>query len=284
MSGNLRGICWMLLSTVGFSCSHALVRELSGELHSFQVVFFRGLVGVLVVLPWLYRDGLAFLHTHRLPLHLLRTSLTVTSVSCFYYALSVIPLAKATAIGFMAPILCTALVVLVLKERSHAAHWWAMLLGASGILLIVRPGLIGIDLGTGLMILSTALYACNLLVIKILSRTESSVAITGYAVILLVPVSLPFAGPVWVWPSADQYLVLLVMGLTNGVSLLCFTQSLKEAQTSVVMPLDFLRMIWMTLIGYLWFAEVPDSWTWIGGMLVFGGALLVALSARRDTG
>ncbi len=279
--GNVRGILWMVLSTVGFSCSHAIVRQLSPEIHSFQIVFFRAIVGILVLLPWLFGLGLAVLHTQKFTLHLLRTLLALASVACFYYALGVVPLAKVTAIGFLAPILCTALVILLLKEATRAAHWWAMAMGAGGILLIVRPGMLALDKGTLLMILSTLLFAFNLLIMKILSRTDSSVAITGYTILMLVPLSLPFAIPVWVWPSATQLTWLILMGILNGVSLLCFTQSIKEAETSVVMPLDFLRMVWMTLIGFFFFAEIPDSFTWIGSFLVFGGALLVTFVERR---
>jgi len=273
----------MILSTIGFSISHTIVRHVSPEIHSFQIVFFRGFVGLFIISPWLFRHGIGYLSTRRFPLHLLRAVLALTSMSSFYYALSVIPLAKATAISFMAPILCTALVILFLREATRAAHWWAMFMGLAGILVILRPGVVELDAGTWLMVLSTALFACNLMVLKILSRHESSVAITGYTIILLVPLSLPFASTVWVWPDVAQFTWLVLMGATNALSLICFAQSLKEAQTSVVMPLDFLRMVWMTLIGYLLFAEMPDSFTWIGGALVFAGALLVALVERRQS-
>jgi drug/metabolite transporter (DMT)-like permease len=272
----------MVLSTIGFSFSHTIVRHLSPDIHSFQIVFFRGLIGVLVVSPWLFHYGFTYFATKRFGLHLFRTFLTITSISCFYYALAVIPLAKATAIGFLAPILCSALVIVFLHEATRAVHWWAMAMGVLGILIILRPGVLELDTGTLLMVVSTVLFAFNLLVMKLLSRTESSVVITGYTIVMLVPLSLPMAIPVWVWPDGSQLFWLVLMGLLNGLSLLCFTQSMKEAQTSVVMPLDFLRMVWMTVIGFVLFAEEPDSYTWIGGVLIFAGALLIAFIERRE--
>lgn len=280
--GNLRGLLWMFLSTIGFSISHLLVRFVSPEIHSFQSVFFRALFGVLVVSPWLLRYGFAPLKTSRLPLHLLRACLSVTSLACFYYALTTIPLAKATVIGFMAPILVTVLVVVVLKEQASPRAWMALLLGAAGMLVMLRPGMIHLDFGTLVMLISTMIFSCNLLVIKMLTRTESSIAITGYVALLLIPLSLPLAIPVWRWPDLEQFSWLTLMGVSNAVSLILFTQAMKEAATSVVIPLDFLRLLWIAVLAYAVFGEVPDAFTWIGGVMIFSGVLLVAAKERRS--
>ena len=126
-------------------------------------------------------------------------------------------------------------------------------MGLIGTLVIVRPGIIEMDLGTWLMLFSTAFFAFNLFTLKLLSKTETTVVITSYTTIMLVPLSIPLASTVWVWPDLQQWLWLILMGLTTGVSLLLFTQGVKEALTSIVMPLDFLRMVWMSVIGYLVF-------------------------------
>ncbi|MFT5112867.1 MAG: drug/metabolite transporter (DMT)-like permease, partial [Parasphingorhabdus sp.] len=140
IAGNLRGILWMVLSTVGFSISHSIIRYLSPEIHSFQSVFFRAFFSLFVIAPWLIRYGFSYLATKRLPLHIFRTCCSVLSMTSFYYALTIIPLAKATAIGFLAPILCSLLVIVFLKETSRLAHWLGMGLGLIGTLVIVRPG------------------------------------------------------------------------------------------------------------------------------------------------
>ena len=278
ISGNLRGILWMVLSTIGFSISHSIIRHLSPEIHSFESVFFRAFFSLFVISPWLIRYGFSYLATKRLPLHVFRTCCAVLSMTSFYYALTIIPLAKATAIGFMAPILCSLLVIIFLKEASRAAHWVGMGLGLIGTLVIVRPGMIEMDLGTWLMLFSTMFFAFNLFTLKLLSKTESTVVITSYTTIMLVPLSIPLASTVWVWPDLHQWLWLTLMGLTTGISLLLFTQGVKEALTSIVMPLDFLRMVWMSVIGYLVFSESPDVFTWVGSVLVFVGALVIGTS------
>ncbi|MBX2881098.1 MAG: EamA family transporter [Granulosicoccus sp.] len=100
-SNTLRGLMWMFLSTIGFSVSHLIVRMVSPEIHSAQSVFFRGVFGLVVLSPWIFRRGIALFKTKDIKLHLIRALFSFSSISCFYHALTIIPLAKATAIGLL---------------------------------------------------------------------------------------------------------------------------------------------------------------------------------------
>ena len=265
----------MVLSTIVLSVAHSIVRYLSPEIHSFQTVFFRSFFAMWVIFPWVVKYGYRYFATRRLPLHFLRSCLAITAQTSFYFALTVIPLAKATAIGFLAPILCSVLVIVFLRESTRQIHWWAMLMGVVGMLVILRPGFVALDLGTGLMIFSTVVLAFNLFLIKVLSETESSVVITGYTTVLLVPLSLPLALQVWVWPTLEQWLLLSVMGVLTGMGVLLFTQALREALTTIAMPLDFLRLVWMSVFGFVFFTERLDGYVIVGGGVVFVGALMI---------
>ena len=278
--GTGRGLLWMLLSTIGFSISHLIVRYVSPEIHSSQSVFFRGFFGLFVLLPLFMRQGKALFRTRQLRLHVVRAVFSVSSLTCFYYALTAIPLAKATAIGFFAPVVVSLMAVVFFKERSRLVNWLSLAMGVAGMLLVLRPGTIPLDVGTVLMILSTILFSINLTVIKVLGREDSSTVITSYITVLLIPLSLPMAISVWVWPDTGQLVLLAIMGIINIMSLILFTQAMQEAATSIIMPLDFLRLVWMALFGYLFFFELPDVWTWIGGLVIFIGALLVAVPDR----
>ena len=99
--------------------------------------------------------------------------------------------------------------------------------------------------------------------------------ITGYTTVLLVPLSLPLALQVWVWPTVEQWLLLSVMGVLTGMGVLLFTQALKEALTTIAMPLDFLRLVWMSVFGFVFFAEQLDGYVILGGGAVFVGALMI---------
>ncbi len=279
-AGTLRALLWMFLSTIGLSISHLIVRAVSPEIHSFQTVFFRGFFGLIVISPWIFRHGLGLFKTDNLKLHLVRAAFSFSSISCFYYALTIIPLAKATAIGFVAPILGSVLAVVLLKEASRTVHWIALVMGLVGMLFVLRPGFAELDTGTLFMLASAGFFSVNLVVIKVLARSDSAIAITAFISAMVVPLSLPMAIPVWVWPDPWEMILLTIMGLLNGASLIAFTQAMKEAATPIIMPLDFLRLIWMAAFGYLFFAEIPDSFTLIGGVIIFVGASMVAIAER----
>jgi drug/metabolite transporter (DMT)-like permease len=123
-------------------------------------------------------------------------------------------------------------------------------------------------------------WAGALLVIKILGRTEKSVTIITYMSLLMMPISLVAASFFWTWPTLQQLGVLIAIGVLGSLGQLLMTQALKEGDASVVMPFDFFKLIWATLLGYLIFAEVPDLFTWIGGAMIFGSAVYIARRER----
>jgi drug/metabolite transporter (DMT)-like permease len=199
----------------------------------------------------------------------------------FFSALSMTPLARVTALGFTAPIFATLLGVVVLGEVIRLRRWTATICGFLGTLVILRPGLSEIDLGSLLVLFSALLWGCTLIVIKVLARTESSLTITSYMNILLTLLSLVPALLVWRMPEGMQWLWLLAIGVTGTLAQLAITQSLKEADTGAVMPFDFLKLIWVAIMGYLFFAEVPGPFVWLGGAIIFASATYIAIRESR---
>ena len=275
-SANLRGMAMMAASTVCFAAMHAAVRHLSETLHPFEVTFFRNLFGIFVVIPLLMRGGLGILRTTQWGLHWARAILQLASMFAFFYALSITPLADAAALGFTAPICVTLLGMAFLGERVGIRRWSAIVVGFLGTFLILRPGFAEVGLGQALVLASSLLWGWCLLVIKILGRTESSATITAYMVILMAPLSLGPALFVWQWPSGEQLAWAIFIGSIGTLGQFLMIYSVKVAETSVVMPLDFLKLIWAALLGYFFFAQVPDLWTWLGGTVIFGSAAYIA--------
>jgi len=274
--GNVRGMALMFVATMFFSAMHAAIRYYSAELHPFELAFFRNLFGLIVVLPWFIRHGLAPLRTQRLPLHGLRALLNLVGMLTFFYALSLIPLSRAAALSFSAPLFATVLAVLFLGEVVRARRWTAILFGFAGTMVVLRPGLESIGSGEIMMLMSSAVWACALMVIKSLTRTESTITITSYMLLLMVPLSAIPAALVWEWPRWDQLIWLAGIGMSGTIGQLLMTQALKEGETNVVMPLDFFKLIWAVLLGYLLLGEVPDMFTWIGGAMIFLGGTYIA--------
>ncbi len=270
----------MVVATACFSAMHATVRFAAEGLHPFEVAFFRNLFGLLVIAPVLAARGLGPLRTRRIGLHLVRAGLNVVAMLAFFTALTISPLAQVQSLGFTAPLFATALAALALGERVGASRWVAVVAGFAGALLIVRPGIQAVDAGALLALGSAAVWGGVLLIIKRLAATDSAFTITGYMVLLMTPLSLVPAIPVWVWPDAVQLGWLLACGLLGTVAQMLMTQSLRLADASAVLPLDFLKVVWGALIGLALFGELIDGWTWVGAAVIFVGATYLTLSER----
>ncbi len=280
-SGATRGIVLMMLSTLGFSTMHVMIRYLSDALDPIEIAFFRNFFGVVVFLPWFLRYGLAPLRTKQFKLHALRAGLNVCAMLAFFSALGMTPVSQVTALGFTAPLFAALLSVLVLGEVFRLRRWTATLCGFLGTLVILRPGFAEIDLGSILVLFSALLWVCTLMVIKVLARTESSLTITSYMNLLLTLLSLVPALLVWRTPEGAQWLWLLAIGVTGTLAQVAITQSLKEADIGVVMPFDFLKLIWVAIMGYLFFGETPGLYVWLGGAIVFASATYIAIRESR---
>jgi drug/metabolite transporter (DMT)-like permease len=265
----------MLVSAVCFAILHGSVRQLSATIHPFETSFFRNLFGLLVLTPWFVVRGLQPLRTQRLGLHLLRASCNVVAMLMFFLALGMTPLAQVQALGSSAPLFTTVLAIFLLRERVRLRRWTALIAGFAGTLVIIRPGLQDIDLGSILTIGSAAVWGLTLVIIKVLSRTDSAVTITAYMVLLMSPLSLIAALFFWAWPTPVEWFWLLVCGVFGTLGQLLMAQSFQVADATVVLPLDFTKIIWGALIGYFAFGESVDAWTWAGAAIIFAGVTYI---------
>ena len=277
----VRAAFHMAAAAVMFVLMHTLIKSMSGELHPFEIAFFRVFLGLFVLAPILFRDRFASLRTSNIKLHALRGVLNVAAMLSFFYGLSITPLAQVTALGFSAPLFASVLAVLFLGEVIRIRRWTAIILGFVGTLVILRPGVIDVGLGPILIVVSSAIWAVALMVIKVLTRTDSSVTITLYASIFLSPLVLVAAFPFWQMPTWEQLMVLFVLAAFGTAAQTLMNQSLKLADTSVVMPMDFTRLVWAAMLGFFIFGEVPDIFTWIGGVMIFASTTYIALREAK---
>lgn len=279
----LRGIAWMLLAALGSASMNGLIRSLTSEMHPFELAFFRSFFGLLLLLPLVWRAGFASIRTERIGLHALRGALNSVAMLAFFFALAITPLATVAALGFTSPLFATLLAALLLGERVGLARAIGLVLGFLGAVVIIRPGG-DVGLGAVLVVLASAVWAAALVDIKILARTESSLAITVWAALFLTPVTLACALPFWVWVDLPTLLILGVIGGLGSLTQMSVAQAIREADASQVLPADFTKLLWASLIGYVAFAELPDGWTLAGaGLILLGVAQLtyVAGTAHR---
>ena len=240
-----QAVLWMLGSGLFFSCLNAQIRYLTETMHPLEITFFRNLFGLVFMLPWLLRSGLAGLRTGRLKLYFWRTAVGLSSMMMSFSALALLPLSLAVALSFTAPLFTTMGAALVLGEKVRIRRWSATILGFCGVLVIVRPGAGSLNIG----------------------------------MLLMTPMSLAPALFVWQTPPVSIWLFLVGMGFAGSLGHLCYVRALRGAEASAVLPYDYGRMIFSSLIGYFAFAEIPDRWTWIGSAIIAGSAIYIA---RRE--
>ena len=280
-STNLHGILFMLVSTLVLSSMHAMVRYVSAELHPFEIAFFRNLFGLLAVAPLLVRSGHTALVTKHPRLQMLRAVIGVGAMLCWFYGLSVVPIAEATALSFSSAIFASLGAVLLLGEKMRLRRWLAVIVGFLGTLVILRPGFAAVDHNVFYVLASSVCWGFSIVIVKRLSRSDSTVAIVAWMSIMLTVLSFIPALFVWVWPTPQQLAWLVLIGAVATLGHLAMTQALKLAEATAVMPLDFTRLLWTSVIGYVMFTEVPDSWTWIGGTMIFGSAAFITYRESR---
>lgn len=266
----------MMLGTLMFAGMHAAIRHATQHLPPVEVAFFRNLFGLFVVAPLLVRYGPRLFHTQKLNLHILRAVLNVVSMLLFFVGLSMTPLARATALSFTAPLFTALLSALFLGEVFRWRRWTAIFAGFFGALVILRPGLQALDTGSILVLASSLLWSFALIDIKVLGRTESTMTITAYVTVLLIPMSFVPALIVWQMPALDMWVWLIFIGVIGTLGQLVVTEAVKLADMTVLMPFDFLKLVWAAFLGIIFFYEVPDLLTWVGAAIVFGSSFYIA--------
>lgn len=272
----LAGALWMVGACLFFALMAGIIRHVSAELHPFEIAFFRNLFGLAFMMPWLARVGWSGLKTKRIGLYTVRGIFGLGAMLMFFWAITILPLAQVTALSFTAPLFATILAVFVLAEVVRGRRWGAILAGFVGALIILRPGVQEIGWPTIAVLFSSLLMAGAAVMIKLLSRTETTSAIVTYMVIYLTPMSLIPALLVWQTPSWNALVWLIALGGVATAAHQCLTRSFAVAEASAVLPFDFTRLIFSAAIGYFFFDQIPDLWSGIGAAVIVAASVYVA--------
>ncbi len=284
LTGNLQGMIWMLTTAILIVTMHIMIRHLAeDELHPFVIGFFRTFFGVPVVAVLLWKYGFGILRTDQIKVHGIRSFGHVVAMMMFFTGLTMTPLATANALAFTAPLFAAMLAVIVLREVIRWQRWGALIFGFAGTLAIIRPGFVDVDTGPIIILLSSGIWGLILIVIKSLGERDTTPTIVTYMVIFMSPLALIPALFVWTWPTLEQLAILLIMGVVGTVAHLTLTQALRVGDAAVVMPMDFFKLIWAAALGFLFFGELPDVFTLIGGAMIFASATYLVLRERTDT-
>ena len=280
-----------LLMTGGAACvavQNALIRIVSAEIHTFEIVFFRNLFGLLALLPAMGGAGLALLRTGRPGRMVAMSAAHLAGMVCYFMAIAYLPLAEVIALGFSKPLFVTLGAALVLGEVVRARRWSAVMVGFAGVMVVLRPGAEAISPYALLILAGTVLGAAVTLMIKRLTATERIATIVWYQALISTVFALPLCLLHWRMPDPMGWLMLIAIGTLGTLSWLAMTRSIFLVDASAAVPFEFLRLPFAALVAYLWFAEVPSVWTWIGGAMIFATSIYIAqreaqLARRRGT-
>ena len=247
----------------------ACVKLLSDDLHPVIICFYRCLMGLIIITPFIIKNNFQALQTDNMRLQILRALINIISMICWFTAIGMMHLEKATALGFTTPLFTTVLAVIVLGEVIRFHRTAALLLGFIGILIIIRPGYMPFEFGTILMLIASFSFSFVLIFVKKLSATDSSLTIIFYHLLYMTPAFFILSLFYWQSISFNQLVIFSLMGSSGLLSHWCLAQAFKMSDTTFVMPLQFTKLIWASLIGLFIFAEQPDIWTWVGGIIIF---------------
>ena len=245
------------------------VKFLSDDLHPIIICFYRSLMGLILITPFVARNNFRALQTQNMRLQIFRASINVISMICWFSAIGMMHFEKATALGFTTPLFTTVLAVIVLGEVIRFHRTAALLLGFIGIIIIIRPGYVPFEFGTILMLVASFSFSFVLIFVKKLSATDSSITIIFYHLLYMTPVFFILSLFYWENINLNQLIIFTLMGASGLLSHWCLAQAFKMSDTTFVMPLQFTKLIWASLIGLFLFAEQPDIWTWVGGVIIF---------------
>ena len=275
----LRAALLMAASATLFGMMAVAIRFASKEQHPFEIAFFRCLFGALFALPLLRVHGFEVLRTRRIGFYLIRCGVGIISMLCGFWALVHLPLAQAVALSYSTPMFITIGAVLVLGEVVRMRRWSAVIVGFIGVLVIVRPSAENFSAATLVALFAAALSGMVTISIKYLSRTDPPDRIVLLTTLLWVPLSLPFALPVWEWPSAHIWPWLVLSGALGTGGHYCWTRALKMSEASALAPLSYLQFLVVGVLAWLLFDESVDTYTLIGAAIVISASLYIA---RRE--
>ena len=272
-----------MFAALGFAAMVAVIKLLGQRLPVTQILFIRQLGMLIMLIPVLFKHFPTVLYTKRLDLQLLRIGLALIAMLGGFTAVVNMPLADATALGFAKSFFITIFAVLVLKESVGVYRWSAVAIGFLGVVLMLRPATDGFSIYGVYAVLGAASAGAVMVIIRLMSRTEASPTILAYQVIGVgLIMSIP-ALVQWVEPTPQEWLLFVALGVVSYYAQKANIYAFSHGEASLLASLDYVRLLYATMLGYLLFDQLPALTTWIGaGIIVLASLYTVNREAKRE--
>ncbi len=276
MSNNKLAIFLIITSVFFGTVMLSFLKIAQEDVNVYVAGFFRFFLGLVIILPYIIKNKDAVLKTTHLKQHFLRAILGLPAMLIYFSALVLLPIEKLTAISFVVPLIVTILAVFFLGEKIYIYRTLALILGFSGMLVIIRPGFVNISIGVYMVLFSALLWSINIIITKKISKDDSAITILAYQSIFMSLLSFFIVLFFWEMPSLKTFIYLILAAMCGTVLHLTLNHAFKLVDVSMTQPYSFLNLVFASIIGYFVFDEMPDLYTWIGALIIFTGVLIIS--------
>lgn len=278
---NTRGAIWMVGSALVFSGVTVMIKELGQSIPAAEMVFFRCLFGLVIIVPFVARSGLSVFKTARPGLHMIRVVCALIGMNCGFYAVTHLELATAVSLGYTRPLFMILLAVIFLGEVVRWRRGLATLVGFFGVLIMLRPTEVPVELPALAALASALAVAGAMSVVRQQAAVDGPATImawfaTGTAVLTAIPAAF-----VWETPQNDQWVLLIAIGVMASVGQYMMIKAFTHGEATVMNPIDYLQILLAAIFGFWLFDEVPTVWTGVGAAVIIISTLYILLREAR---
>lgn len=283
MHGVVLATFWMGGALISFMAMAVSGRELAAELTTFQILFFRSAIGLVILSGVISCVGWSQIRTTKFGIHFIRNVAHYVGQFGWFFAISLIPLAQVFAIEFTVPIWMAILAPLMLGERLNIARLMVIAAGFIGILIILRPGYLPLEIGVVSALIAAIGYALAHTLTKKLTRTDTPLAVLFFMTTIQLPFGAIPAFFDWTTPSVVMWPWLIVVSLTALTAHYCMARAFAHADAIVVIPMDFMRLPLIAFVGFIAYGEPIDYWVLGGAVVIFAGIFFNLYAEQRNS-
>ena len=279
----MKAVIFSLLGWMFLPVMDGFAKFLSADIPVLQITWARYFFTVVFTFPvmlFLFRKYLIW--TDKPKLQFIRGLILLCANICFFYSISVISLAKALTLAFIAPLIVTALSPIILKERVGVKRWTAVIVGFIGSLVVIRHGFVELNLASFAALGTGVMYGFYLLITRKLSTSDNpllTLLLTGLTGAVIISFAMPF---VWVQPTSNQWYLMASIGVFAIIGHLFLILSLKYADASKLAPFSYFEIITNIIIGYYFFSNFPDNWTFLGLSIIICSGIYISRRERHN--
>lgn len=281
-----RASLWMFGTIASFGLMSIGGRELSADMTTLQILFWRSAVGFMIITIVVTRAGWHRVRTDNMRMHVGRNLAHLSAQFCWFYAIATIPLAEVTALEFMTPIWTVLMAALFLGEKLSRYRAAAVALGFLGAAVIVRPGFTTVELGTISGLGAGIGYAVCMVTARFLALREDAIRVLFYMLAMQLPITLVLMLAIhgWIWPDPAKTHWVFLIGATALTAHYCINRAMQLAEAGSVTIVGFLRLPFMVGVGYIAYGEEPQIWLIVGALIIVGGLYLNVRDAQHRQG